>query len=375
MYFKRRYRFFVKLVKCSVLEKNLIRISFLLVVFNLGFGSAFYFLEKEAQSDLTWLDSLWWSMVTMTTVGYGDLYPHSDAARFLVAYPCFIFGIALLGYFLGITTETFIERATRKKRGLMQINLQNHIVLCNFPGIERIQRVISELSAHPEYSYKEFVLVSDQFTELPDSLKRQGLFFVKGDPNQEEVLARASISTSYGAIVFAEDSNNQYCDSQTFVIGSTLEIIRQEKGRPFKIILEQVSLENPKMLKRTGSDGVVIRGAISDFLLVQEFLYPGTYFVYKQLVSNLVGSQIYLLETRLINVKVYQFQRAMLESEYKIQLLGIVENGQCLLNPEKDLVLTCQARLIVLAESAADFQKIEKEIEKEIKKKAKNLFH
>jgi len=351
-----------KLIEPSRLVKKIFQALILALILNLVFGLAFYLFENQLQKDLKLLDSFWWAMVTMTTVGYGDFYPQTFFGRFFVAYPCFILGIGLLGYLLGITTEAFLEKSFKKKKGLMKINFKKHIIFCYSPGIERIQSVVYELRAHPKHLNTKFVLITDQFEQIPEKLEKLGILFVRGNPTQENILNQANIKDCYGVIVFAENSLDLRCDSQTFVIGATLEIIEQEINRPIKVILEQINPENNRMMKRAGSEGVVTRNTLSDFFLVQEFLYPGIYSVYKELVSNTVGSQIYLIETELKNVSVYEIQKAILEGEYKLQLIGIVKNNNHLFNPNKKTILDGETKLIILAEKSSDFYQVEKEI-------------
>ena len=53
-------------------------------------------------------DALWWSIVTITTVGYGDRYPVSDGGR-IVAAILMIVGVALFGTFTGFVASMFVE--------------------------------------------------------------------------------------------------------------------------------------------------------------------------------------------------------------------------------------------------------------------------
>ncbi|GAA3757743.1 voltage-gated potassium channel [Spinactinospora alkalitolerans] len=57
----------------------------------------------------TFTDALWWSATTVTTVGYGDMYPVTAMGR-LVAIGLFIAGIALLGVVTGTLASWFVER-------------------------------------------------------------------------------------------------------------------------------------------------------------------------------------------------------------------------------------------------------------------------
>lgn len=108
---------------------------------NLAFGLAFFFAEKEVSLNLTLADSIWWSMVTMTTVGYGDFYPQTWIGRYLVAYPCFLLGIGLIGYLLGTIVDAVVESISRKKKGLGKMRTKNHLVICHCPSTAKILQI------------------------------------------------------------------------------------------------------------------------------------------------------------------------------------------------------------------------------------------
>ena len=61
----------------------------------------------------SWLDSIYFSTATLTTVGYGDLVPHHDATKiFLIPY--MLFGIATVLYSLGVISEHYVESRIRQ---------------------------------------------------------------------------------------------------------------------------------------------------------------------------------------------------------------------------------------------------------------------
>src|SRR4051812_8337591 len=60
--------------------------------------------------------SLWWSLQTVTTVGYGDVTPHTVGGR-LVAVVVMLEGIAFLAIVTAAVTSTFVERASEERRG------------------------------------------------------------------------------------------------------------------------------------------------------------------------------------------------------------------------------------------------------------------
>ena len=68
-----------------------------------------YFVEKGAQPEVfkNIGDSMWWAVITFTTVGYGDIYPITPIGRILCAFISFV-GIAMLAIPTGIISSAFI---------------------------------------------------------------------------------------------------------------------------------------------------------------------------------------------------------------------------------------------------------------------------
>lgn len=87
---------------CSV---GLIGISSLLISY----------LEQKSLAD-----ALWWSVVTVTTVGYGDISPETAAGR-IIAVILMIFGIGFLGMLTG-TITTYFTRKTQRKTNRDELN-------------------------------------------------------------------------------------------------------------------------------------------------------------------------------------------------------------------------------------------------------------
>ncbi len=69
----------------------------------LGGGAAFAAIEKHSS---TW-DGVWWAITTMTTVGYGDVSPHTDLGRVL-AIAIMLIGIGFIAIITGAVAERFL---------------------------------------------------------------------------------------------------------------------------------------------------------------------------------------------------------------------------------------------------------------------------
>ncbi|MCK5323768.1 MAG: NAD-binding protein [Desulfobulbaceae bacterium] len=351
-----------KFFKSTLLRFRLIKVIMLVVCLNLFFGLLFYLAETKVQEGLSLYDGIWWAMVTMTTVGYGDYYPHSLVGRFLVSFPCMLVGIGVVGYLVGVVADSVINELTRKKRGLVKIKEKNHIIICNNPGTDKILALVTELKLHPDYTDSVFVLITDNLTELPEDLVKKNIRFVKGDPIREDVLVNANVSECKGVFVLAVDPMNPQSDAKNFATATIIELIERETGRPIKVVVEMVSSNNIPMMKRSMVDGIVSTEGITDCLMVQEFLYPGVHDIIQQIVSNTVGSQFYIFDTTLQGHTVFDIQVAVLKHPANLQVIGIIRQGKPILNPAKKVVIKQDDKLIMLAENKRDFESIEKDI-------------
>ncbi|MCK5437120.1 MAG: NAD-binding protein [Desulfobulbaceae bacterium] len=351
-----------KFFHSTLLRFRLIKVIILVICLNLFFGVLFYLAEAKVQEGLSLYDGIWWAMVTMTTVGYGDYYAHSSSGRFLVSFPCMLVGIGIIGYLIGVVADSVITELTRKKRGLVKIREKNHIILCNYPGTDKILDLVTELKLHPDHTDSVFVLITDDLTELPDDLVKQNIRFVKGDPIREDVLQKANVKECKGVFVLAVDPMNSESDARNFATATIIELIEREIGRPIKVIVELVDSKNIPMMKRSMVDGIVSTDGITDCLMVQEFLYPGIHDIIQQIVSNTVGSQFYIFDTILNGHTVLDIQMAVLKHPANLQVIGIIKQGKSILNPAKNVTIKQNDKLIMLAENKRDFESIEQDI-------------
>ncbi len=103
----------------SVLKSRVAQLlSSISVIMVLMFISAMlmYDIEHIAQPEVfdNALSSLWWAMATITTVGYGDIYPVTTAGRILSTFITFL-GIFLTAIPTGIISAGFIEESSKRR--------------------------------------------------------------------------------------------------------------------------------------------------------------------------------------------------------------------------------------------------------------------
>lgn len=345
----------------KIVYRDVFWVIFWVVILNFGFACGFYFAERGVQ-EISFQDAVWWSMVTMTTVGYGDFYAQTAIGRFAISYPCMIVGIGVVGYMVGLVANAILDLSNRKRKGEMDINFKNHIVICNYPSQERILTVVSEIRANPNFKKSKIVLINNILEQLPERLNELNIHFVKGLPTDETILERASILDAAGVIILAQDPADVSSDDRTYMIGSMIETMERDHGKPVKTVAEVVAKRHIRNMELAKIDGYVTDEELTGCMLVQEFCNPGVHHVYSQLLSNTHGSQFYIRETQLQGLKIRDIQRGVLDHDANVQIIGIIQNGKQILNPPKNIELGRGDQLIYLAENPGDLDAVERDL-------------
>ncbi|MES2581432.1 MAG: ion channel [Pseudomonadota bacterium] len=258
----------------------------------LAYGtSGFLYFELPANPDLTWTDALWYSVVTLTTVGYGDFFPKTPGGRFLVGVPLMVIGIGLLGFILSVVATALITSKTKELKGMSSVKFSGHLVLINFPGLPKLLRLLDELANDPRIGRStQIVLVDKDLEELPSELGTRHIRYVRGDPTRDETLQRAGISDAQHAIVLTRNAS----DSASDAINVSIALAIESRARQVNTVVECIDPGTRELLAKAGCDRVVCSAHFDALYVSQELLNPGTQDIVADLLSNGQGQQFYL---------------------------------------------------------------------------------
>ena len=325
------------------------------LLLNLIFGAAFLLAESGKQPDLSFWDSVWWSMVTMTTVGYGDFFPKTFYGRFFVAYPCLLLGIGLIGYALGVIAEAMLESFNKRQKGTATMHFENHLVICQCPSVARVIQLVEQFRRAQADPHRHAVVVSNQLDELPAEFREKSIHFVKGLPTSEEVLIRAGVADAAGVIILARDRSDESSDSESFTAGTLVRLIEEGGSRSISVVIELAHRRNLRMMERAGADGIVPAEGITDMLLTQEMCNPGLRHVFENLATHDKGCEFYIVPQHFAGRPLREIQIAALDHPSNLQVVGALRDGVAIMTPEKSLRLEPKDQLILLAEKRADY--------------------
>src|SRR4051794_3600572 len=189
-------------VLLSLLGQRLKLIGSIYVAVFLGVATAMYFAEHGVQdSKFTSIgDSLWYCVVTLSTVGYGDVYPVTSAGR-MFAGAFILFTLTTIGFLLTAFNEAVLEVKRMEEHGLIPTAMKNHVIVCGFGPLVRV--ALAELVA----ADREVAVIVERVEDIETARQwaHGDAFITSGEPTQEVLRERLNALAAETAVVASSD--------------------------------------------------------------------------------------------------------------------------------------------------------------------------
>ncbi len=261
-------------------NRTLYLLAFSLLGVSTGMGGlSLYLVEGKRNAGLATLaDGMWWALVTLTTVGYGDISPQTPLGR-IIGGALMVLGMFLLALFAGVVGHTLLGAVLSiRQEQFRMTGTMNHVVICNYDSGARmlLDAVLQEVDAD------EVELVVFAPGERPADLPPE-FRWVSGDPTKESELAKVRLTEAEAVVVVGvRDKSPQDADARTiltlFTIRSVMQGSEQARLRRCQLYLvaEILDAENVLHARAAGADEVIETTRLGFAMLSHALVQRGT---------------------------------------------------------------------------------------------------
>ncbi len=288
---------------------------------------------------LSWTDSVYYTVITLSTVGFEAPEGLTPTGKLFIAF-IIITGIGFAGYILGNLTQLLIEEklilSLGKGGDKRMKELKDHWIIC---GLGRYGYRVSSLLADENIPFVAIEIDEDQVSDA----REKNMLVLQGDATEEEVLKEAGIEKAEGIIIALEDEAD--------IVYTTLT--SRAIKRELRIIARASDTQGVEMLYRAGADKVinpVIAGAAS---MVRASLQPSVAdFLELVNISRKLDLDFGTLTIHKDSYMVGQtLSKAPIRSEYRTTVIAIMKpGGDVIYNPEGSYMIAENDRLIIFGE-------------------------
>ena len=199
------------------------------------------------------MDVVYFTLVTVTTVGYGDIVPVSERARLLDALLVTPVRLLVWMIFLGTTYELLVQRALEDYRMLrLQKKMTGHVIICGYGSVGRFAAAELVRQGHEPGE----IVVVDSHRTAADQAAGAGHTTLHGSATREEILAMAGAERA-DAIIVCMDSDE----------ATALVVLTAREMSSARIVVKINEEENRKLMRRSGADQIITIGSLGGSLI------------------------------------------------------------------------------------------------------------
>jgi len=286
------------------------------------------------------LDSIYFTVVFLSTIGLGDLHPATEEGKIFATFIA-ISGVGLVAYSVGQFSRIMVNMEIQKTLGRRKLkrliqNLTNHYVICGYGHVGSI--ICRELFK----GNVPFVIV-EKDPEVIEHLKNENekFLFIHGDATDDKCLIEANVSQAKGlATTTRNDAENVY-----------IILTAKDLNSQIHLISLAMDVRSGEKLRRAGADLVISPSEIGGRRIVQGIVRPS--------VMNFIDLAVFdsSLELQMEQIIVPNkssligstLTEQAIRQKFDVIVLGIItKDGKMHFNPDPNYEIKSEDTLIAL---------------------------
>ncbi len=323
-------RFYIRFLHLPLL----VRILLIALFVFLSFGSLIHLLEPATFPTI--FDGIWWSIITASTVGYGDYVPHSFWGR-LTAAVLILIGAGFVSSYFATLATVAVTRQDALSEGKIAFKGQGHTIIIGWN--ERSRELIDKLL---RLSTQSIVLVDETLEANP--IHSRFVHFVQGKPHMDETILKSNIDQAEKVLITADRGN----DELQADMNSILSLLTIKGLCPsVKCIVEILTAEQVINAKRAGADEVIQSNKLTSVFMVNS-LHSNSDGLLSDFVQPLQENRLLLqiAENRFIGIPFKRVSEMFLEKEEL--LIGLKREEELFVNPSHAILIEIGDKLLIL---------------------------
>ena len=230
-----------------------------------------------------------WNVVIYIISGFDSATPITTLGR-SSAILILILSVGIVGIFTGTVASILVERNTYRNKippKSARMKLKEHIILCGWN--DRADRIIRELRQNvlkdvlsQGRGWKDIVIISEtEEITVPDPKLYPQVWFLTGDPTDDEVLNVANVKDADTAIILADYEEGKAADFRTLLIALAIKT----KNPQIYTCTELVDIGNRQHFRGGRVDELVVVSEVSEKLMAQSAMNHGITDFYEHLLK------------------------------------------------------------------------------------------
>ncbi|MEA2051811.1 MAG: NAD-binding protein [Euryarchaeota archaeon] len=289
------------------------------------FGSiAFYYFERGSIEELNLGDALYWVLVTITTVGYGDIRPTTLGGRIIFVLVA-LGGIGTIAYVLEQLVSFSTKNQIKVLFGSGAVKMKRHTIIVGWNA--KAEEAIKEL----RHADEEFLVVG---TELDHAaLNAEEIHHISGDPTKSETLNRCNMKEAKTLMISLED------DSETIMVA----LAARKQNPNINIIATCETQEHVDMMRGAGINHIISYAEISGRLLAHAVTEPVVVAFIVDATTSVEGFDLKQIK---VEAKMKLSDMSLRDDE---RVIALYQNGRFILDFAADAMLEEGEYLVLIA--------------------------
>ena len=314
---------------------ELLTLLFLLLFIVFTAGVAIYILEADKNPHIkTLFDGIYWAVVTVATVGYGDIAPVTDIGR-AISILIIISGIAMISFVTSVIVSAFSERLYEIKENNIVKRLNkssSFLVICGYGQLTKM------FLRQDRKNIDNYVIIDNNLQRVIDA-KRSGYVAIHDDASSYETMSRFDAEHNKITILAltASDVENIY-----------IALNARSVSRKIRVIARVNDPENIDKFRHAGVDEILIPNIVANTMVYTAITQPT---MYKAIHAILTGKGVANIDEIHVHqshgiagcaVKELQFK------ESKLLFIGIQRDKEFIFNPPSSEIIQPYDILLVM---------------------------